>query len=402
MRKYVIAGLSGLVILNSGCGTKHAAADVGMAKAVHAITVKTQDSSTTATYSAVVVPAAQADLAFRVSGYVTELQRWKARDGRMRPLEPGVRVASGMMLARLRRMEYEAVADKAAGSREEADAGVHAAEAQVAEAQAGVTEADLDFARVEKLWEQESITKPAYDASKAKLDMGHAKFDGATSALAAARKRASSAAAQFQEAHIALEDTELRAPFDGILLERKVDVGALVSAGMPVFTVADLRHVKARFNVPDSALGDFRLGQNLGVTVDAFRDQTFHGSVISIAASADPTVRSFQVELSIANPDLQLRSGMIASVLASGNRTDHVVEVPTDALVHDPIRNRYLVYGTEQRDNFGQRVAREIVVRPGPLAGSSVLILEGLNPGQRIVGSGANLLRNGDRIREID
>lgn len=400
MKKYVIAGLIGAAILSFGCGTKHAAADPGMAKAVRLITVKIQGSSSQASYSAVVVPAAQTDLAFRVSGYVTELQRWKAPDGRIRPLEPGVRVTTGMMLARLRRTEYEAAADKTEGAREEADAGVHGAEAQLAEAQADMKQADLDFARVEKLWEQESITKPAYDASKAKLDVARAKLDGATSALAAARKRASSAAAQFQEAHIALEDTELRAPFDGILLERKVDVGTLVSAGTPVFTVADLRQVKGRFNVPDSALGDFRLGQDLEVTVDAFPDQSFRGCVISIAVSADPTVRSFQVELSITNPGLKLRAGMIASVLASASQSDRRVEVPTDALVHDPIRDRYLVYSIEHRE--GAMFAREIEVKPGPLAGSSVLILEGLNPGQRIVGSGANLLRTGDRLREIE
>lgn len=400
MKKYAIAGLIGAATLALGCGTKHAAADAGMAKAVRLITVKIQESSTQASYSAVVVPAAQTDLAFRVSGYVTELQRWKAPDGRIRPLEPGVRVTSGMMLARLRRTEYEAVADKAEGAREEADAGVHSGEAQLAEAQAGLKQADLDFARVETLWEQESITKPAYDASKAKLDVARAKLDGATSALAAARKRASSAAAQFQEAHIALEDTELHAPFDGILLERKVDVGTLVSAGTPVFTVADLRQVKARFNVPDSALGDFRPGQDLEVAVDAFPDQTFHGCVISIAASADATVRSFQVELSITNAGLKLRAGMIASVLASANRNDRRVEIPTDALVHDPIRDRYLVYGIEQR--AGAIFAKEIEVKPGPLAGSSVLILEGINPGRRIVGAGANLLRTGDRLREIE
>lgn len=274
------------------------------------------------------------------------------------------------------------------------------AEAQLAEAQAGLLQAELDFARVEKLWQQESVTKPAYDASKAKLDVARAKLNGATSAVAAARKRASNATAQLQEAHIALDDTELRAPFDGNLLQRNVDVGALVNAGMPVFTVADLRRVKGRFNVPDSALGDFRLGQDLDVTVDAFPGRTFHGRVISIAAAADNTVRSFQVELSITNPELKLRSGMIASVRVPSDQKDRRVAVPVDALVHDPIRNRYLVYATEQK--AGSIFAREMEVKPGPLAGSSVLILEGLSPGQRIVGSGANLLRTGDRLREIE
>lgn len=102
MKKYVIAGLIGAATLGLGCGTRHAAADPGMAKAVRLITVKIEESSIQASYSAVVVPAAQTDLAFRVSGYVTELQRWKASDGQVRPLEPGTRVTSGEMLARLR------------------------------------------------------------------------------------------------------------------------------------------------------------------------------------------------------------------------------------------------------------------------------------------------------------
>jgi len=400
VKKCVIAGLMGLTILSLGCGTRHAAADAGMSKAVRVVTVKAAENGTPASYSAVIVPAAQTDLAFRVSGYLTELQQWKAPDGRTRPLEPGARVTSGVVLARLRQTEFQAVADKAESARGEADAGVRAAEAQLAEAQAGLVQADLDFARIEKLWQQESITKPAYDAGKAKLDVARAKVDGATSALAAARKRTSSAAAQSEEAQIALKDTELHAPFDGIVLERRVDVGTMVTAGTPVFTVGNLRQVKAQFNVPDSALGDFRPGQNLEVKVDAYPDRTFRGCVISIAASADPRVRSFQVELSITNPELKLRSGMIASVVMFRDREDRSVEVPADALVHDPIRDRYLVYGVEETADA--IFAREILVRPGPLAGSSVLILEGLHPGQRIVGSGANLLRNGDRIRAVE
>jgi len=400
VKKCVFAGLMGLAILSLGCGAKHAAADAGMPKAVRVVTVKAAENAAPASYSAIIVPSAQTDLAFRVSGYVKELQQWKAPDGQLRPLEPGVRVTAGVVLARLRQTEFQAAADKAEGAREEADAGVHSAEAQLAEAKAGLVQADLDFARIEKLWEQESITKPAYDAGKAKLDVARAKIDGATSALAAARKRASSAAAQSQEAQIALKDTELHAPFEGILLERRVDVGTLVSAGTPVFAVADLRQVKAQFNVPDSALGGFRLGQNLEVKVDAYSDRTFHGCVISVAASADPRVRSFQVELSIKNPEFKLRSGMIASAVLFGDGERRSVEVPADALVHDPIRDRYLVYGVEE--TAGATFAREILVRPGPLAGSSVLILEGLHPEQRIVGSGANLLRNGDRIREVE
>jgi multidrug efflux pump subunit AcrA (membrane-fusion protein) len=394
--------LGASVLLSTACTTRRVAAEGGgTPKAIRLVTVQLANDSEPAKYSAIIVPNAQVELAFRVSGYVVHLHQTKAADGRIRPLEAGAPVKAGTVLARVRPSDYQAGVDKARGSRDEADAGVHAAEAQLTEAQAGLEQAELDFERVSRLWEQESITKPAYDGSKATLDIALAKVDAAKSVWAAARQRAVSAAAQLREAEIALGDTELRTPFDGILLERHVDLGALVAPGTPVLTVADLRLVKALFNVPDSDLHNFRQSQSLDMTVDALLGEIFHGRIVSIAAAADPRVRSFQIEVSIANPGLKLRSGMIATVQAGDAvLASQQVQIPVDALVHDPISGHYLVYGTEQR--AGRMYAKEISVRPGPLAGSYVKVLEGLKPGQRIVASGASLLRTGDPIQEVE
>ena len=374
MNRRLIACSLGLpTLLSAGCTTRHAAAQGGEPpKAVRLITVQYANDSEPKKYSAIIAPDAQVELSFRVFGYVVDLKSGKSSDGRVRALEPGEVVTAGTVLARLRCTEFQATVDNARSARDEA--------------QAALTQAELDYGRVAKLWEQESITKPAYDASKARLDMARAKLDEAT--------------AQLREAQVALDDTELRAPFDGVLLDRKVELGTLVAAGVAAFTIADLHVVKGRFNVPDSALGDFQLGQDLEISVDAFPGRSFKGRVISRAASADPRVLSFQIEVSIANPGLKLRSGMVAAVeLAGTSEQSHRLQVPVDALVHDAVRDRYLVYGIEQRT--GSTCAREILVRPGPLSGSSVLILSGLNAGQRVVASGANLLRPGDPIREI-
>ena len=375
MNKCPIACSLGLsTLLTAGCTTRQVAAVGGdPTKAVRLVTVQYARAAEAKKYSAIIAPDAQVELSFRVSGYVVELKRDRASDGRVRALEPGDVVMRETVLGRLRRTEFQATVDKAHSARDEA--------------QAALTQAELDYGRVAKLWEQESITKPAYDASKARLDMARAKLDEAS--------------AQLREAQVALDDTELHAPFDGVLLDRKVELGTLVAAGVPAFTVADLRVVKGRFNVPDSAIGDFRLGQDLAVSVDAFPGQSFKGRVISRAASADPRVLSFQIELSIANPELKLRSGMVAAVeLAGIAEQTHRLQVPVDALVYDAIRDRYLVYGVEQK--VGSAYAKEILVHPGPLSGSSILILSGLSPGQRVVASGANLLRSGDPIREIE
>jgi RND family efflux transporter MFP subunit len=370
-------------------------------KAVRLVAVEASTAAESTTYSAIITPNAQVDLAFRVSGYVVDVRRTKGADGRIRAVEPGAAVTIGLVLARVRASDYQAVVDKAQGSVDELRAGVDGADAALAEAHAALTQAESDFGRIATLWQQESVTKPAYDATKARLDVARAKVDAATAAVTAAKQRASAAAAQRQEAGIALGDTELRVPFDGVLLERRVDVGTLVAPGTPAFIVADLQLVKARFSVPDTALPTFRVGEPLPLTVDAFANEPFQGNVLSVAPAADPKARSFEITVAIDNPTMKLRSGMIASIQVAHEAADrHQVRIPIDALVHDPIRDQYLVYTLEKKEG-GAAAAKAVHVRPGPLVGNQVSIVDGLTAGQRIVASGANLLRSGDAVKEI-
>jgi RND family efflux transporter MFP subunit len=376
--------------------------DARTPRAVRLVAIEASTGGQSTTYSAIIAPNAQVDLAFRVSGYVVDVRRTKDADGRTRAVEPGAAVTTGLVLARVRTIDYQAVVDKAQGASDEASAGIDAAEAALAEARAGFTQTESDFGRIAALWQQESVTKPAYDASKARLDVAQAKVDAAVAALAGAKQRAAAAAAQLQEARIALGDTELRAPFDAIVLERHVDVGTLVSPGMPAFTIADLHLVKARFSVPDTALHTFREGKPLTLTVEAFANEGFQGRVLSVAPAADPKARSFEITIAIDNPTLKLRSGMIASIrVADDAGNSQQVRIPIDALVHEPTRDQYLVYTLEEKGG-GITAVKAVRVRPGPLVGNQVSILDGLSAGQRIVASGANLLRPGDVVKEVE
>jgi multidrug resistance efflux pump len=236
----------------AGCarGDAFASREDAPRKAVRTAVAELSNALEPMTYSAIIAPNAQVDVAFRVSGYVVSLDQTRAADGRVRPLEPGAPIKTGTVLARIRAADYQAVEAKARGTRDEANDGVNAAEAQAAEAEAALAQAELDFARVSALWEQESITKPAYDGSKARLDMARAKVDAAKASITATRDRSVSAAGQLREAQLAVGDTDLRAPLNGVLLERRVEVGTFATAGAPAFVVADLQLVKARFNVP--------------------------------------------------------------------------------------------------------------------------------------------------------
>jgi RND family efflux transporter MFP subunit len=388
-------------VLTCGCAAcAGGEADVRIPTAVRLVAVEASTSAEPTTYSAIIAPNAQVDLAFRVPGYVVDVRHTKSADGRTRALEPGAAVTRGLVLARIRTTDYQAVVDKAQASRNESTAGVTAAESGLLEAQAALTQADADFSRIATLWEQESVTKPVYDGSKARLDMARAKVDAAKASLAAAQQRAAAAAAQLEEARIALGDTELRAPFDGVLLERRVEIGTLVSPAMPAFTVADLQQVKVRFSVPDTALDLFSTGRLLPVSVDAYPNERFEGRVLSVAPAADPKARSFEIVVAIDNPTTKLRSGMIASIEVGNDATDRQIRIPIEALVHDPTRDRYVVYTLAPKDG-GTGTVKAIEVRPGPLIGNQVTILDGLSAGQRIVASGANMLRPGDVVKEL-
>jgi RND family efflux transporter MFP subunit len=384
-----------------GCSRSRPAEDRAPAKAIRMGVVSFVREGEAAKYSAIVTPNAQVDLAFRVSGYVVELYQTRGADGRLRPLQPGAPVVRGTVLARIRPSDYQAVVDKSRGAQEEGHAGVAAAEAQLVQVQASLAQAELDFTRVSALWEQESITKPAYDSSTAKRDIAKAAVDAAKAGIVAATKRRETAEAQMREAQIALGDTELRAPFDAVVLERRAEIGTLATAGSPAFTLADLATLKARFNVPDFALAGFRPGQSLDLSIDAVSGASIHGRVLSLAPAADPKARSFEIEVAVPNSGLKLRSGMIATVHAPGDAPRQAsLQVPASALVHDPTGQRFLVYTIEQ--NGGRSVAKAIPVEPGPLAGNEVVVLSGLTAGQRIVVMGANLLQPGDPVKEVE
>ena len=112
------------------------------------------------------------------------------------------------------------------------------------------------------------------------------------------------------EAQTALDDSSLRAPFDGWIIKRSVDIGALVGPSVTGFTIADTHFVKAVFGVPDTAMARVKLGQRQTVTTDVFPD-AFAGRITAISPAADPNSCVYSVEVTLPNPRNQLKSGMI-------------------------------------------------------------------------------------------
>src|SRR5262245_49190833 len=112
MRVHDVERLRGLfvaaVLLTAGCSRPEAHADARDPVAVRLVAVESARDAESTSYSAVIAPNVQVDLAFRVSGYVVDIHRARGADGRTRAVEPGATVATGMVLARVRTTEYQA------------------------------------------------------------------------------------------------------------------------------------------------------------------------------------------------------------------------------------------------------------------------------------------------------
>jgi RND family efflux transporter MFP subunit len=358
------------VTINTACRSNATAAQP--LTPVRITEVQSIDAGTSNTYSANIQPYQQVDLAFKSNGYLASIRQVKDANGRMRNIDQGDWVAKGTVLATVDEADYKEKLQQA--------------NAQLARAQANYDRAKLSFDRMSVLYQNGAATKPDYDNANAQMLDGLASIQSAKASIA--------------EAQIALGYCELRAPFDGWLVKRNVDVGQLVGPATNGFTISDVRSVKAVFGVPDTSMEHIRLGSPETITTDAVPGN-FNGHVTSISPSADPKSRVYSVEVTVPNGDNRLKAGMIASISIGGGKANTRVDVvPLTAVVRSPGNpNGFAVFVA---DGTGDTVrVRTQDVTLGDTYGNNISVLSGLNVKDRVVTSGTNMIKAGDQVKVI-
>jgi multidrug efflux system membrane fusion protein len=360
---FVLAGMLGC---RSDAAIEHSPTPVRTAEAQFI------DAATSNTYSANIQPYQQVDLSFKSNGYLASIKQVKDADGHIRNVDIGDYVTQGTVLATVQQDDYN---DKLAQ-----------ANASLERSQAENVRAKEQYGRITKLYAVGAATQPDLDDVTAQL--------ASTSAAVANSK------AQVSEAKIALAYCELKAPFSGWILKRNVDVGSLVGPATNGFTLADTRSVKAVFGIPDTAMGNVRLGASQAVTTEALPG-TFNGHITTISASADPKSRVYSVEVRIDNQRNELKAGMIATIVLGGGRANaKVLVVPLTAVVRSPDRKEgFAVFLAEGPGDTPKVRAQDVTL--GDTYGNNIAVLTGLSAGERVVTSGANMIRAGETVRVI-
>jgi RND family efflux transporter MFP subunit len=188
-----------------------------------------------------------------------------------------------------------------------------------------------------------------------------------------------------------INNSIVTSPFSGVITQKFVEIGAVVSPGMPLFHLANDSKLKLIIGVPDNFASSISVGWKAEVSIDDVTDETFEATVDKIYPSVDPVSKKVKVELSLDNKDDRLKIGSFARVHFALSDVDGVV-IPSSALV-----SRYglnFVYVVQE----GKAISRDVVV--GVRSSDLVEITSGIQEGEKIVTSGASFLRDGETIVE--
>jgi RND family efflux transporter MFP subunit len=181
----------------------------------------------------------------------------------------------------------------------------------------------------------------------------------------------------------------IRAPFAGVITEKKADAGTLASPGMPIFTIEDTRSYRLEATIDESDMRIARVGQVVPVTIDALGTTELSGKIVQIVPAADPTSRNFLVKVELPS-DSRLRSGLFGRArFPRGERTS--VLIPRSAVVeHGQLQGVY-VMDTNQ-------IAGMRYITLGKSAGDQVEVLSGLQAGEKLIAAPGDRELCGKRI----
>jgi HlyD family secretion protein len=283
-------------------------------------------------------PTNQVDVGSELSGLVTKVV-----------VDVNDRVTAGQPLALIDPSRYE-------DAIKQAEASLNANRAQVAEAKATLAQAQAQLDRELEVSRLSGGRVPA----KVELEQARADRDRAVAALKSAQANVVSAQAQLSSAQTERTKAVIRSPVNGVVLARQIEPGQTVAASFntpTLFVIAeDLSQMKLEVAIDEADVGQVKQGQKATFTVDAFPGKTFPatitrvdlGSNLSAQSSSSSStsttastgqVVSYAAELSVANPDLQLRPGMTATADIITSEQKNVLLVPNAALRFTPQKN---------------------------------------------------------------
>ena len=298
------------------------------------------------------------------------------------------KVRKGQIVAELDSSLFQTQVDQARAT-------VARLQAEVERARVQAADADLKLKRARELFDRQLIPRTDLETAESTARSADAAVKGADAQVVQAQ-------ASLNQAQVNLSHTIIRAPIDGVVIARNVDVGQTVASSLQaptLFVIArDLTEMQVNASVDESDIGEIQPKQPVTFRVDAYPNETFSGTVAQVRLQPviQQNVVSYVTVIDVPNAALKLKPGMTASVTIETGRADDVLKVPTSALRFTPTstgarqaRGNGRGSGSDEQSAVWVLAANEpvrVAVKTGISDGRNTAILEGdLTPGTPVL-----------------
>lgn len=391
-RKWLFLGVVALVIAATGITYKATNSAPLNVDANSLVEIRRGDIAHSVVATGVVEPISnRIEIRSKASGIVKRIH-----------VDVGDRVTPGQLLVELDRDHLSAQFREAEANLQAARADLAAAFAELERNRILAEEHEVELARLNhrrstELWEQRLISKADFDATKGRLDEAVNRQRAAAAATGVAKatiEQKQAGVAQFQAVLDRIKEelayTSICSPIQGVVLSREVEVGSAVSSiltmgagATPVMTLGDMSHVYVKGDVTETDIGRVVEGLPARITVETYKGKVFHGKVYKISplGREKDNVTSFEVRVSVDNPEGLLLANMSANAEIVLDEHTNVLILPEGALLHDENQHVFV----QVPDSTSSTGRRKVAVRLGITTGTKAEVLEGLREGDRVI-----------------
>lgn len=404
-----------LIVFLAGCGGGEFVDQQPSSRPIKMATVESTLSSFERKFPAVLRAGDRADLSFRVPGTITEIGAVE-----------GQACSAGDVLSRLDPRDYESRVAEARSNLASADAELAVVRAGARQEDIALLEAELaasnarneqalsDFNRQQRMYERGLISKSEYestetaqkvtsrDVERASQQLAKAQTGARPEEIRSAEARVETMRIKLREAEAALEDTQLRAPFDGVVGTILVDPFQEIQAKQAVLSFQNIGGIEVELQVPESLVLRKRSGGTLAFDVTLAGDsaQRYPAEFRQFSTEADAATQTYKLTLSmIAPPDVNVFPGMTAEVTVKAEGADNgeaPLLVPVEA-VGTAADGSAVVWVVDSET----MQVRAQAVETGTFKEQNIEILQGLAPGETIATAGVSYLREGMLVRPL-
>ena len=328
---------------------------------------------------------------------VTEAPILARADGyiKSRMVDIGDRVRAGQPIAEIEAPELDQQVRQAQANLQQTTAALDQALANQRQGKANADLARVTADRWKSLSAKGVVSRQENDQYQAQYQAQVANLDSLEKAVAAARSNVSAAEANLSRLNEVQSYRVVKAPFEGVVTLRNVDVGALVNAGSTLlYRIAQMNVLRTYVNVPQSNADSIHSGQTAQLTVSNLPGRKFFGTVARTANSLDPNSRTMLVEVQVKNAEGVLLPGMYALVDLSSPRANPPVLLPGDALI---VR----ADGTEVAVVRPDHTIHLQKIQVGRDYGDKLEIISGLEPGDLVIANPSDTVREGVKVDPV-